>query len=94
MCMVTILPRDDVEALIEELSMMQEKLPEQARVLRLLLDQISRHEKMAAKKNDVGQQQYQRAKDRLQNLIQQLQGMSVRLGKHTDTIHFLEARSR
>ena len=92
--MVTILPNEDVQNLLDELQYIQETLPEQARVLRSLIDQISRHEKMAAKRKDISQQQYQRAKERLNNLTQQLQTASAKLAKHQDTAAFLDARSR
>ncbi|GEM_PF-3920623 len=92
--MVTILPNEDVQNLLDELRSIQEALPEQARVLRSLIDQISRHEKMAVKKKDISPQQYQRAKERLSNLTQQLQTASVKLTKHQDTAAFLDARSR
>ncbi|MBI4150261.1 hypothetical protein HY488_02555 [Candidatus Woesearchaeota archaeon] len=42
--MVTILPNEDIQALVEELNHIQENLPEQARVLKSLLDQIARFE--------------------------------------------------
>lgn len=93
--MVTILPNSDVQALLEELDYLQETLPEQARVLRSLFDQIVRHEKMTSlKKKTMSAQQYLRAKERLSNLIQQLQATAAKLGKHQESVAFLEARSR
>lgn len=91
--MVTLLPNKDVQALIEELDHIQNALPEQARVLRGLLDQIARHEK-TAKKTPVGAQQYQRAKERLANLVQQLRSAAMQLEKHPETVKFLEWRSK
>jgi hypothetical protein len=91
--MVTLLPNQDIQSLIEELKHLQEALPEQARVLKSLLDQIARQEKTASKK-PLNPQQYARAKERLGSLVSQLRAMALQLEKHPETVKFLEWRGK